>query len=85
MIFIQLSFNIILYNTILGTPVSSTIQGLKLRKYFRGQVGPYQINFGSPHNLLWVHQACIACLPPRLQGALRLRGGGGGGCSEALG
>ena len=25
MIFIQLSFNIILYNTILGTPVSSTI------------------------------------------------------------
>jgi hypothetical protein len=28
------------------------IQGLKLRKYFRGQVGPHQINFGSPHNLL---------------------------------
>ena len=25
MIFIQLSFNIIIYNTILGTPVSSTI------------------------------------------------------------
>jgi hypothetical protein len=26
-----------------------SLQGLKLRKYFRGQVGPYQINFGSPH------------------------------------
>ena len=25
---------------------------MKLRKYFRGQVGPHQINFGSPHNLL---------------------------------
>ena len=47
------------------------IQGLKLRKYFRGQVGPHQINFGSPHNLLGAHQACIARLTPRLQGALR--------------
>ena len=47
------------------------VQGLKLRKYFRGQVGPHQINFGSPHNLLGAHQACIARLPPRLQGALR--------------
>jgi hypothetical protein len=46
-------------------------QGLKLRKYFRGQVGPHQINFGSPHNLLGAHQACIARLPTRLQGALR--------------
>ena len=46
-------------------------QGLKLRKYFRGQVGPYQINFGSPHNLLGAHQARIARLTPRLQGALR--------------
>ena len=45
------------------------VQGLKLRKYFRGQVGPYQINFGSPHNLLGVHQA--RSLPPRLRGALR--------------
>ena len=45
-------------------------QGLKLRKYFRSQVGPYQINFGSPHNLLGVHQACIARLPSRLRGAL---------------
>jgi hypothetical protein len=43
------------------------LQGLKLRKYFRGQVGPHQINFGSPHN----YQARIARLPPRLQGALR--------------
>ena len=33
------------------------MQGLKLRKYFRGQVGPYQINFGSPHNLLGAQQA----------------------------
>ena len=33
------------------------VQGLKLRKYFRGQVGPHQINFGSPHNLLGSHQA----------------------------
>ena len=32
-------------------------QGLKLGKYFGGQVGPYQINFGSPHNLLGAHQA----------------------------
>jgi hypothetical protein len=32
-------------------------QGLKLRKYFRGQVGPHQINFGSPHNLLGAHKA----------------------------
>jgi hypothetical protein len=32
-------------------------QGLKLRKYFRGQMGPHQINFGSPHNLLGAHQA----------------------------
>jgi hypothetical protein len=32
------------------------MQGLKLRKYFRGQVGPHQINFGSPHNLLGAHQ-----------------------------
>jgi hypothetical protein len=47
------------------------IQGLKLRKYFRGQVGPYQINFGSPHNLSGAHQVCIVCLPPRLRGALR--------------
>ena len=45
-------------------------QGLKLRKYFRCQVGPHQINFGSPHNLLGAHQARIARLPPRLQGAL---------------
>ena len=45
-------------------------QGLKLRKYFRGQVGPHQINFGSPHNLLGAHQVRIARLPPRLQGAL---------------
>jgi hypothetical protein len=42
-------------------------QGLKLRKYFRGQVGPHQIKFGSPRNLLGAHQARIA----RLQGALR--------------
>ena len=48
-------------------------QGLKLRKYFRGQVGPHQINFGSPHNLLGAHQARIARLTPRLQGALRRR------------
>ena len=47
------------------------LQGLKLRKYFRGQVGPHQINFGSPHNLLGAHQARIVRLPPRLQGALR--------------
>jgi hypothetical protein len=47
------------------------MQGLKLRKYFRGQVGPHQINFGSPHNLLGAHQARIVRLPPRLQGALR--------------
>ena len=46
-------------------------QGLKLRKYFRGQVGPHQINFGSPHNLLGAHQARTARLTPRLQGALR--------------
>ena len=50
--------------------IFSFIQGLKLRKYFRGQVGPYQINFGSPHNLLGVHQVHIARLPPRLRGAL---------------
>ena len=50
-------------------------QGLKLRKYFRGQVGPHQINFGSPHNLLGAHQARIARLTPPLQGALRLRRG----------
>ena len=36
------------------------LQCLKLRKYFRGQVGPHQINFGSPHNLLGAHQACSA-------------------------
>jgi hypothetical protein len=30
-------------------------------------VGPYQINFGSPYNLLGAHQVR---LPPRLQGAL---------------
>ena len=48
-----------------------TYQGLKLRKYFRGQEGPYQITFGSPHNLLGAHQARIARLPPRLRGALR--------------
>ena len=36
------------------------LQGLKLRKYFRGQVGPYQINFGSPYNLLGSQQARIA-------------------------
>jgi hypothetical protein len=47
------------------------MQGLKLRKYFRGQVGPYQINFGSPHKLLGAHQVRNACLPPRLPGALR--------------
>jgi hypothetical protein len=35
------------------------LQGLKLRKYFRGQVGPHQINFGSPHNLLGAHLARI--------------------------
>jgi hypothetical protein len=46
-------------------------QGLKLRKYFRGQVGPHQINFGSPHKLLGAHQVRIARLTPRLQGALR--------------
>jgi hypothetical protein len=34
-------------------------------------MGPHQINFGSPHNLLGAHQARIARLPPRLQGALR--------------
>jgi hypothetical protein len=34
-----------------------SLQGLKLRIYFRGQVGPHQINFGSPHNLLGAHQA----------------------------
>jgi hypothetical protein len=34
-------------------------------------VGPYQINYGSPHNLLGAHQVRNACLPPRLQGALR--------------
>ena len=50
------------------------VQDLKLRKYFRGQVGPHQINFGSPHNLLRAHQARIARLPPCLQGALRHRG-----------
>ena len=44
-----------------------TMQGLKLRKYFRGQVGPHQINLGSPHNLLGAHQVR---LPPRLRGAL---------------
>ena len=49
----------------------SAFQGLKLRKYFRGQVGPYQINFGSPHNLLGADQARYARLTPRLQGALR--------------
>ena len=49
-------------------------QGLKLRKYFRGQVGPHQINFGSPHNLLGAHQARIARLTPRLQGTLRWGG-----------
>ena len=54
--------------------IEISLQGLKLRKYFRGQVGPHQINFGSPHNLLGAHQACIARLPPRLQGALRHRG-----------
>jgi hypothetical protein len=37
-------------------------------KYFRGQVGPHQINFGSPHNLLGGHEARLT---PRLQGALR--------------
>ena len=36
------------------------MQGLKLRKYFRGQVGPHQINFGSPHNLLGAHQVYSA-------------------------
>ena len=46
-------------------------QGLKLRKYFRGQVGPHQINFGSPHKLLGAHQVRIVRLTPRLQGALR--------------
>ena len=49
-------------------------QGLKLRKYFRGQVGPHQINFGSPHNLLGAHQERLARLPPRLQGALWHKG-----------
>ena len=51
--------------------ISETLQGLKLRKYFRGQVGLYQINFGSPHNLLGANQAHIVHLPPRLRGALR--------------
>ena len=51
--------------------ISQMYQGLKLRKYFRGQVGPHQINFGSPHNLLGAHQVRIARLTPRLQGALR--------------
>jgi hypothetical protein len=46
-------------------------QGLKLGKYFGGQVGPYQINFGSPHNFLGAHQVRIADLPPRWRGALR--------------
>ena len=45
-----------------------------LRKYFRGQVGPHQNNFGSPHNLLGAYQVRIPRLTPRLQGALR--GGG---------
>ena len=54
-----------------GQTEPKTIQGLKLRKYFRGQVGPHQINFGSPHNLLGAHQARIARLTPYLQGALR--------------
>ena len=54
-----------------GPEMTHSYQGLKLRKYFRGQVGPHQINFGSPHNLLGAHQARIARLPPRLQGALR--------------
>jgi hypothetical protein len=49
-------------------------QGLKLRKYFRGQMGPHQINFGSPHNLLGAHQARIARLTPRLQGTLQWGG-----------
>jgi hypothetical protein len=35
---------------------------------------PYQINFGSPHNLLGAHQERLARLPPRLQGALRHKG-----------
>jgi hypothetical protein len=53
-----------------NVPVSY-IQGLKLRKYFRGQVGPHQINFGSPHIFLGAHQVRIALLPPRWRGALR--------------
>jgi hypothetical protein len=47
---------------------------MKLRKYFRGQVGLHQINFGSPHNLLGAHQARIARLTPRLQVTLRWGG-----------
>ena len=63
-IFIQSYVNIKLH-------VLTLYQGLKLRKYFRGQVGPHQINFGSPHKLLGAHQVRIARLTPRLQGALR--------------
>jgi hypothetical protein len=46
------------------------ITDLKLRKYFRGQVGPYQINFGSPHNLLGDHQARNACEVPYGRGSV---------------
>jgi hypothetical protein len=71
---VQLLLNSLLdfYETlhICNTLTADVHQGLKLRKYFRGQVGPYQINFGRPHNLLGAHQACIARLPPCLQGAL---------------
>ena len=42
---------------LIALEVHSLPQGLKLRKYFRGQVGPHQINFGSPHNLLGAHHA----------------------------
>jgi hypothetical protein len=49
---------ILILKTILVFLKLMQLQGLKLRKYFRGQVGPHQINFGSPHNLLgaiWVY------------------------------
>ena len=47
------------------------VQGLKLRKYFRGQVGPHQINFGSPHNLLGANHARshLACEVPYGRGS----------------
>ena len=57
-----------------GSLISTRLQlhhGLKLRKYFKGQVGPYQINFGSPHNLLGcTERAChLACEVPYGRGS----------------